>query len=41
MSKWEKLLKKLLFLSKDTRFNELQKNLGILWICYECTEKWK
>ena len=27
MSKWEKLLKKLLSLSKDTRFNELQKIL--------------
>ena len=27
MSKWEKLLKKLLSLSKDMRFNELQKIL--------------
>ena len=27
MSKWEKLLRKLLFLSKDMRFNELQKIL--------------
>ena len=27
MSKWEKLLRKLLSLSKDMRFNELQKIL--------------
>ena len=37
MSKWEKLLSRILSLSKDMRFDELREGAGELWICDERT----